>query len=76
MPLLVDYIRDIADPQILSAATVSSSSDVTALSDMSEVNGVLKQPSQLDPGRPSTGRVVSASMMRSGMLLSRPNVST
>lgn len=68
MPLLINYIRTIANPQILSAAAVSSASDVTALSDMSEVNGVLKEPSQLDPGRPSTGRVVSATMMRSGML--------
>lgn len=68
MPLLIDYIRTIADSHVRSGATVSSSSDVPALSVMSEVNGVLKEPSQLDPGRPSTGRVVSASMMRSGML--------
>lgn len=68
MPLLMDYIRAIADPHVRSETTVSRTSDVTTSSDMSEVNGVLKEPSQLDPGRPSTGRVASASMMRSGML--------
>ncbi|KAK5056145.1 hypothetical protein LTR84_012698 [Exophiala bonariae] len=67
MPLLVDYIRAIADPQIRSGGKKSTSSDVPALSVMSEVNGVLKEPSQFDPGRPSTGRVASASMMRSVM---------
>ena len=67
-PLQAHPVEFDADSTLLPGTT-SNSSDVNADTTMSEVNGVLKEQVQQDGLRPATsGRVTSASMMRSGTM--------
>ncbi|KIV89814.1 hypothetical protein PV10_07186 [Exophiala mesophila] len=59
-----------------SGIDISITTDDKPNPNMSESNGVLKEHSPLEPSRPTTGRLVSASMMRSVMSSSESSPSS